>query len=162
MGKPVKEEMSVSAVAPLVDSGADAGPYCSDVDQDSTAQRTWMIVTLRTETDSHQSPRLVPWAELGVMPPWYHGQLQLVHKKNDERLQPDGNPRFVLTVEHALALVAPAAASSVDLGCLFVMLVLCTDDKEAYGNSPSVMPRRLEIEGSDGLIVSSPGGDGGD
>jgi hypothetical protein len=61
MEKPVREEMSVSVVMSFVDSGADADPCCSNADRDSTVQRTWMIATLRTETDSHQSPRLVPW-----------------------------------------------------------------------------------------------------
>src|SRR5215469_21200 len=40
MEKPVREEMSVSAVMPLVDSGADADPCCSGADRDSTVQRT--------------------------------------------------------------------------------------------------------------------------
>ena len=170
IGKPVKEEVSASATMPSVDSDAvDAGPYCSGADRDSTVRRTWTTATFRTETDFHQSPRLVPWAASEAMPPWDRGRLKLAHTTS-ERRQPDGNLRFVLAVEHAPALVAPAAAaavaaaaSSAGLGCLFLaILARSTADEEAGGNSPSVMPKRLEIEGSDGLIVSSPGGDGGD
>jgi hypothetical protein len=122
MEKPVKEEMSVSAVMPLINFGVDAGPYCSGADRDSTVQLTWTIETLRTETDSHQSPHLVPLVVWEVMPPWGHDQLKLAHK-SEWLLQPDDNLRFVLVVEHEQALVVPAAAaaaaSSVGLGCLF-------------------------------------------
>ena len=54
MEKLVKEEKSVSVVMLLVDSGVDVGPCCLGVDQDSTAQPTLMIATLRMETDCHQ------------------------------------------------------------------------------------------------------------
>jgi len=83
IGKPVKEEVSVSATMPSVDSDVDVGPYCSGVDRDSMVRRTWTTVTLRTETDFHQSPRLVPWAALEAMPLWGRGQQKLAHTTSE-------------------------------------------------------------------------------
>ena len=83
IGKPVKEEVSVSVTMPSVDSDVDVGPYCSGADRDSMVRRTWTTVTLRTETDFHQLPRLVPWAALEAMPLWDRGQQKLAHTTSE-------------------------------------------------------------------------------